>query len=190
MGEAMKWRALLAIAAAAAVLTGCGGDSATGEAGGTAKDSPAGYPRGPTRQFIAPGGDNAVPLYGHEASGNNRRQASAVLERWMRARQAKDFDKECRYFSRTFIKRFVAGDAKQVSRGRVQSCPQALAYFGAKASGDFKDTLGGGIASLRVSGDEGFAQYHGNDGIDYEIPMHREGGRWLVSMAAPIEEEG
>jgi hypothetical protein len=190
MGEVMKWGSALAIAAVLAILVGCGGDSATGDPASTASDPLAGYPKGPTREFIVPGGDNAVPLYGREATQSERDQASKVIQKWMVARAARHFTVECRYFSRGYLQTLVAGDAEQVTDGRVTTCPQALAYFGDDASGDFKNRLGGPIDSLRVGAGQGYAQYHGNDGIDYELPVEKERGRWLVAEAAPISEEG
>jgi hypothetical protein len=185
----MRLGLALALVALAAVAAGCGARAGEGTTS-TASDPLAGYPKGPTREFIEPGGDNSVPLFGHEASPAERKQASVVLERWMQAREARNFARECSYFARKYVKALVVDDAQQVSEGKVKTCPQALAYFGSNASGNFKDTLTGPIGSLRISGVQGFAQYHGNDGVDYEIPMKREGRRWLVSLAAPISRAG
>lgn len=179
---------LALLLAGAALLCGCGGSS-SGETSSTASDPLAGAPPGPTREFIVPGGDNAVPLYGREATAAERRQASAVIHRWMRARAAKDWREDCRYFSKKYVKLLVA-DAHGVSEGRVKTCPQALAFFGPNASGDYVNTLSGPIDSLRVSDGLGFAQWHGKDGIDWEVPMDKEGGSWLVGKAAPISQEG
>jgi hypothetical protein len=142
-----------------------------------------------------------MALHGREGSDAERGQASAVIERWMQARAAKHFTEECRYFARRYVEELVTDDAERVSGGRVKTCPRALAYFGSSASGDFKNTLTGPIDSLRVpepgypgrdpnpaSPDLGFAQYHGKGGINYAIPMYREGGRWWVAAAAPVQE--
>lgn len=191
--------ALLLIAGAAAC--GCG---EAGNSGATsASDRKATYPDGPTRTFIVPYGDNAIPLYGREATAAERQQASATIQKWMRARAAKDFVTECRYFSKSFLKSFVTEDAEVVSEGKVKTCPQALAYFGQDASGDFRNTLTGPLDSLRIpkssssskaagseAVEQGFAQYHGKAGVDYEIPMNREGGKWLVAAAAPLDQSG
>jgi hypothetical protein len=189
MGEMVKVRLVVALTILFAAVAGCGtgaNSAVTATVKQQARNNPLrAYPKGPTRQFIVPGGDNSVPLYGHEATKGERAQASVVLEKWMQAREARNFTRECTYFARKYVKALVVDDAQQVSEGKVRTCPQALAYFGSKASGDFKNTLTGPIGSLRVSGDEGYAQYHGN-GADYEIPMKREGRRWLVSLAAPI----
>jgi len=179
------------------LLAGCGGDRDSGSSSESSNPL-AGYPEGPIREFIIPGGDNAVPEYGREATPRERWQASRVIQKWMRARAARDFGEECRLFSRGYIRALVAEDAEIVSEGEVKTCPQALAYFGSEASGDFKNTLAGPVDSLRVPGidpaqpasNQGFALYHGKDGTDYVIPVEREDGRWLVAKAAPLSREG
>ena len=202
MGGARKLALAFMLLPMVGLLPGCGGGDSSG---GTASEPLSAYPKGPTREFIEPYGDNAIPLYGREGTPAELRQASAVIHKWMRARAARDFVEECRYFSRSYIQTLVQGDAEVVTDGRVKTCPHALAYFGSQASGDFKNTLNGPIDSLRVppvpskgraQGQEpvitnqGFAQYHGRDGVDYEIPMNRERGRWRVSAAAPLDQEG
>jgi hypothetical protein len=185
MGDVM--RLMLGLAVVLAAVAGCGSGKSPSEDNG---DPLAGYPKGPTREFIVPGGDNSVPLAGHEGTRAEREQASAVVARWMQARAAKDFVEECRLFSRGYLRSLVVEDAEQVSEGKVKTCPQALAYFGSSASGDFRNTLSGPIDSLRVTGSRAYAQYHGTDGIDYQLPLEKQGGRWLVAMAAPINQEG
>jgi hypothetical protein len=197
MGEVVKLGLALALVAAVASMAGCG-DGGSSQSS-TLSDPLAGYPKGPTRGFIIPGGDNAVPLYGREATVTERAQASAIVQKWMAARAAKRFSEECRYFSRSYIKALVTEDAEKVTEGRVKTCPQALAYFGPQASGDFKNTLTGPIDSLRapteksahsLNADQGFALFHGKGGSDYEIPMNREGGKWWVGAATPIPRAG
>ncbi|HYQ79571.1 MAG TPA: hypothetical protein VEP91_10735 [Solirubrobacterales bacterium] len=184
--QLLKTLLLLAVLSlVAATAFGCGsGDSNTVESG----PRKVFYPKGPTREFYVVGGDNAVQLYGHEATGGERAQASKVIERWMRARAAKDHAMECSYLARSFVSGFVA-DATNVSNGKVTTCPQALAYFGTSAGGvnHFDDTTTGPIDSLRIESGQGYAQYHGNDGRDYIVPMAREDGGWKVSTAAPFD---
>lgn len=168
-------------------LLGCGGGS---DDQSTTTEEPL-YPwlKGPSREFLIRDYDNAVQIFGHEASKAEREQASRVIEAFMRARAARDFKKECTYFSRRYIKALVKEDALIVSKGKAKTCPQALAYFGSAASGDFKNTMNGPISSLRVRNSEerGYAQYHGLNGRDWIVPVDRENGRWWVSLAAPID---
>ena len=165
---------------------GCGGDSSRLEEGqGKAPFYP--WVKGPSREFLVRGGDNAVQTFGREASQAEREQASRVIENWMRARAAKDWKKDCSYLSRRYVHVLVAEDATQVSGGKIKTCPKALAYFGPYASGNYKNTLAGPIDSLRVKGGQGWAQYHGRDGHDWVLSMDREAGKWWVSIAAPIE---
>lgn len=163
------------------ILAGCGGSSTASSA-----DKESHYPPGPTREFITPDGDNVVPVFGHEGSPAEREEASEVASAWMHARVARDWAKDCAYLSRVYIKEIVA-DAAQTSKGKATTCPAALAFFGPLASGKRVYTLSGPIDSLRVNGNLAYAQYHGRDGIDWVIPMEKEGGRWKVSIAAPID---
>ena len=170
-----------------AVVVGCGGDSSTDE---SVKKPDRIYPlvHGPTREFLVVDGDNAVQLFGREAAVNERAQASKVVGRWMRARAAKDHATECVYLARAFVSEFVT-EATNLSNGKVTTCPRALAYFGTSAGGvnHFDDTTTGPIDSLRIKSGQGYAQYHGNDGHDYIVPMAREDGEWKVSTAAPFD---
>jgi hypothetical protein len=182
--------ALIGIAVFLAVQAlGCGGDASSRT--GTGSQSAALYPwlKGPSREFLVPGGDNAVPTFGREATRGERAQASRTIRPWMRARAAKAWARDCSYFSRKFS-RTITADAHGVSHGKVRTCAQALAFFGSEASGDFVDTLAGSVGSLRVEGGQGYAQYHGNDGHDWVVPMDRESGKWKVAAAAPLEREG
>lgn len=177
---------------AALLMTGCGGgDSATGEAAKQQKVDWSLFPKGPTRQFIIPNGDNAVQTYGREGTPAERAAVSRVLHAWLRARAAKNWAKDCSYLSRYYIK-MITADAHSDSKGKVSGCAATLAYFKGNASGDFANNLPGQIQSLRVGRGEGrgeaeaYAQYHGNDGKDWVVPVTRENGEWRVANAKPF----
>jgi len=180
-----NWKLALVLAMGLA-LAGCGsGDSTT-----VAEREERQYPwlKGPTREFLVPKGDNAVQTFGREATRAQREQASEVIEVWMRARAAKDWKKDCGYFSRRFAKE-ITEDANNASSGKAKTCPQALAYFGPQASGDFKhNNFGDGpVVSLRIGEGHGYAQYHGNDGKDWIVPVEFEkDGLWMISTAKPL----
>jgi hypothetical protein len=186
MGGSWKRGAALVATVLAAVGTGCGGGSASTDVSATS-DPFAGYPEGPTREFIVPGGgDNVIQTFGREATPSEREQASRVIQGWMRARAAQAWKKDCSYWSKK-ARKSITEDAHGVTDGRVKNCPQALAYFGPSASGDYKNNLAGPIDSLRVGEGHGYAQYHGSDGRDWIVPVDQEGGKWLVATGAPIE---
>ena len=179
---------LAVLAWGAGVAVGCGSGEATGETETTAQQERL-YPwlKGPSREFLIRGGDNAVQTFGHEAPDGDRDQASEVIQAWMKARAAQNWKKDCSYFARSYVHQLVAEDATKVTNGRVKTCPQALAYFGHQASGsNYKNTLSGPIDSMRVEEGHGYAQYHGNDGHDWVVGVARENGKWLVSGAAPL----
>jgi hypothetical protein len=170
------------------LIAGCGGGD-DGTVGSKAKAGAVDwslYPPGPTREFVIPGADNAVQEFGHEATKAERQQAAALISKWMHARAEQNWKKDCSYFSGGYIHSLVVTDAVKVSQGKVKNCPQALAYFGHRASGSYKNNLTGAIDSLRIGEGHGYAQYHGNDGHDWIIPVEREEGKWWVSSATPI----
>lgn len=174
------------LALVAAVAIGCGdGDSTTESAGPAIQPI---RPKGPSNEFYVPGGDNAVQLYGREATAAERAQASRVIGAWMRARAAKDHPLECTYMSRSFVKGLVE-DAASVSKGKATTCPATLAFFGFDAGGVnfLTNTMSGPIDSLRIEAGQGYAQYHGNNGHDYIVGVDKEDGKWLVSTTAPFD---
>jgi hypothetical protein len=172
--------ALVLFALMVVIPSACGGDSTA-----TSSSDRSHYPPGPTREFVIPGGDNVVQVFGREGSRAERDEASKVIAAWMRARVARDWAKDCAHLSRAYIKNIVA-DARHTSEGKATTCPTALDFFGPLASGKRVYTLSGPIDSLRVGEGRGYAQYHGREGIDWVVPMEKEGGHWKVAIAAPI----
>jgi hypothetical protein len=188
MGEIRGFSLFVALmACCTALAAGCGGGEATGETETQANQERL-YPwlKGPSREFLIRDGDNAVQTFGREATKAEREQADDVIQAWMKARAAQDWAKDCSYFSREYVHSLIATDAVVVSEGKVKNCAQGLEFFGHAASGSYKNNLAGPIDSLRVSGGQGYAQYHGNDGHDWVITMEREDGKWWVAIASPI----
>ena len=191
----MRLKVGVALIIALAVATGCGsGDSST--VADTGKPRPFPWLKGPSREFLVPEGDNVVQTFGEEATPEERERASRVIALWMKARAVQDWPRDCSYFSRAYKHSFVVTDARVVSEGKVRTCAEALDFFGHQASGkNYKNNLTGSIDSLRVGDGDGvegqaylgFAQYHGNDGRDWIIPLEREGSEWKIAKAAPID---
>jgi hypothetical protein len=182
----MKLVVMLAALGVAVALAGCGGSDSN--AAETVAGKPPLYPwlKGPSREFLVRDGDNAVQIYGQEASAAEREEASRIIHKWMRARAAQAWTKDCSYFASSFAKPLTE-DAHGVSGGKVQTCPQALAFFGHQASGGYKNTFAGrSIVSFRIGEGRGYAQYHGNDGHDWVVVMVRENGKWLVAVSTPL----
>jgi|SRR5215218_980887 len=176
----------LALVVVVALVSGCGGSDSSTVAETTGKPKLYPWLKGPSREFLIRGGDNVVQTFGREATKAEREQADEVIQAWMKARAAQAWAKDCSYFSRGYIHNLIYTDAVQVSGGKVKNCPQGLAYFGHQASGSYKNNLTGPIDSLRVGEGQGYAQYHGNDGHDWIIPVGRENGKWLIANATPI----
>ncbi len=175
---------MLSAALLAAAFAGCGGGSTS--AADTSKQAQL-YPwlKGPSRQFLIRNGDNVVQTFGREATPAERAQLTRVIHGWLRARAAQAWAKDCSYFAPAYA-RSLTLDAHRVTGGKVKTCPQALHHFGHEASGSYKNNLEGPIVSLRIGEGHGYAQYHGNDGHDWIVPVRRQNGEWLVSNATPI----
>lgn len=191
MGGRLILRSTCVLVLLIVVLGGCGGGSGSSTEAAETESRPYPWVKGPTREFLHPGGDNVVQTFGEEGTTAEREQASRVIEAWMRARAVQDWKKDCSYFSR-YYRKIITDDAHGVTHGKVKNCAQALAYFKHEASGDYVNNLSGPIDSLRVGVFKGqrnqaYAQYHGNDGKDWIVPMNRDGRLWKVSIASPIE---
>ena len=193
MGGVVKAGTVLLLALACGCLgSGCGSDTGADSTAAEAQLYP--WLKGPSREFLVPDGDNVVQTFGEEGTPRERAEATAVIAAWLRAREARDFEKDCSYYSRGYAE-LLAEDANNVTDGRTKTCAQALAYFKHNASGNYVNTLSGSIDSLRVGegqrvdgilGVMAYAQYHGNDGNDWVVPLEREGGEWRIAKAAPI----
>lgn len=201
MGERRKLVAIALALVALIAAAGCGGGGDSGSTSGSGSKEEtvdwSMYPPGPTRQFIVPGKDNAVQTFGWEATAAERKQATSIIAAWLRARAVTNWMKDCSYFSEGFAEE-ITEDAHSVSpdkekvksytSGGQKSCAEALAFFGEEASGDYRNTFGQGpVVSLRINETHGYAQYHGNDGLDWVVPVALENGEWRISNATPIE---
>jgi hypothetical protein len=167
------------------VAFGCGGNGATGTSSAETAERPYPNIEGKAREFLIPGGDNTVQVFGEEATTGEREAASKVIHLWMKARVAEDWPADCRYLSRAYSKTLVK-DAHEVTEGKVTTCPEALDYFGPNASGTSGNTLTGSIDSLRVKAPRAYAQWHGPD-EDWVLPVRLEDEQWKVESASPIE---
>jgi hypothetical protein len=179
-------RALILFMLGAVALTGCGG----GDADGTSETSAERlypYVKGPSREFLVAGEDNAVQTFGREATEAEREEASRVIEAWMRAREDEDWAKACRYLSRE-SQVYLAESGAYMAQKKFTSCAKGWAVI---AEQDFSpkpvNNMDGPIDSLRLGEGHGYAQYHGNDGMDWVVPVTREDGVWKVTKADPIE---
>ena len=185
MGAGRGLCALALLIVSAALLGGCGDDSSTAD-DIAAKERIFPNVTGPTREFLVPEGDNIVQLSGTEGTEAEREQASRVIAAWMRARLASNWAEDCKHLSSAYKTNLVK-DAYAVSGEKVKTCPGALDYFGEQASGELIDNYDGEVDSLRVEGKGAYAQYHGTDGKDWIVPLEREGGVWMVTIAAPLD---
>ncbi len=165
------------------LVSACGGNGSTD--GQQPSENPmAGYPKGPTRQFILPGSDNVVQVFGREATAAERKQASSLVQAWLLARVQGEWDAACSYMHERSAASTV--EAAESYGNRFETCPKALAQVTRQGEAP-RDNIKGGVVSLRIESGQGFAQYHGKEGRDWILSMRREDGIWKVADVAPIE---
>lgn len=170
----------LAAIVAALLLAGCGG-------GGDSTSSAAIIPgtataaRDQAKSFLTPGGDNSIQIYGKEAGAAEREAASTMLESYMAARAAEDWERACTIV----VPSTVDGMERLVVPGG--GCVATLTAFAeGLAPGAWDDTMTGPIDSLRVKDVNAFALYHGTGGTDYFVQMTTQfGGVWKVAALEP-----
>lgn len=180
----------LLLAALLALLGGCGsgnGGTTAAGAGGHPQARDASGGKGGSAGFIVPGGDNSVQEFGREASPGEREAASRILQGYLRARAASDFGAQCAALARSAVEPLEELSAPGGSSGRGNAaCGAALQRLAGSRPGP-ADTMTRPIGALRVQGARGFALYHGAGGIDYVVPMRREGVLWKVATLEPVE---
>lgn len=179
-------RATVLFVLGALVFAGCG----SGDSGSSSETSAERiYPtvKGPSREFLVEGEDNAVQTFGREATKAEREQASRVIEAWMGAREDEDWAKGCKYLSKD-AQVYLAKSGALLSQSKVTSCVKGWTIVAEQNfAPSLKNNMDGPIDSLRLGEGHGYAQYHGNDGMDWVVPVTREDGVWKVTGADPIE---
>jgi hypothetical protein len=154
-------------------------DSGTDDSGSSAGKGSA--------AFRTPGGDNSIQNFGDEADAAEVAAASTVLAAYLRTRAKDEWAQECAYLAKAAIAPLeeLAGRSPQL---KGKGCAAILAALGSGVPASARaNTMTSGIASLRFEGDRGFALYHGPKGVNYFVPMVKEGGEWKVGALAPSE---
>jgi hypothetical protein len=182
--QAMLSLAVVLLLALAGEASGCGSGGSTSEAE-TPRNPLAGYPKGPTRQFIAPGGDNAVQEFGREAAAAERKQVSKTVEAWLRARVIDEWARACSYMYKK-LTAYAIVTGSEVSGKHLTTCAEGLAALTRNAETP-RDPIKGGVASLRIKAGQGYAQYHGKEGRDWILSVQREDGTWKIANLYPLE---
>jgi hypothetical protein len=138
-------------------------------------------------EFLSPKGKNQIAKFGQEADVEEREAASSALEESLQARAGGDWATQCETLSATGIKNVEGSVA---ANGAGPSCAKQLEAQ-AQPLSETKEiranTMTGPIAVLRVKGNKGFALYHGAKGLDYAMPMTKEGDEWKVNALVTQE---
>lgn len=191
--------ALFAAALLVAAFGGCGGgDATTASSGSTTRGSAAndggdgvpdgkGEPSQESSRFGTPGADDSIQRTGQEASVAEREAASTVVLAYLRAGAAEDRAAQCSYLAAEAarpLERIGAAGTEGSGTGCPQGLDQLLKLAPKAAHGA---APAGAVGSLRVEGDRGFALFHGKDGLDYMMPLVKEGGEWKIASVVALE---
>ena len=165
--------------------TGKADGSAGGTGGGPAKSGQSSNEG--SAPFRTSGGDNSIQNFGEEASPAELEAATVALSGYLDARAKGSWAKSCTYLARSAVAP-LEQLASSSPKLKGKDCGAILAALEGRAPASSRvSTLKGPIASLRFEGERGFALYHGPDGVDYFVPMVKEGGSWKVGALAPSE---
>lgn len=182
----------------AALAVGCGsGDSSsssesssTADSASSTADSGSGSgATGASAEFVKPGSKNTIVKFGKEASAAEREAASQVLTGNLQARAAGNWAAQCSSLTAAAVQEIEQGAASPGSgaKGDCAKNLEAQAEPIAASKAVRANTLTGPIDVLRVEGDKAFALYHGTKGVNYAMPMTKEGGVWKVDSLVTQE---
>lgn len=181
---------LICAIAAAALLSGCGGDgsddtSVSSNGAEAANGGRAGSRAAARGVPLAKGGDNSIQTYGVEAPRADRARATAVAKAYLGARANRDWGKACSYLV-TLMRAKLAQLAKY-SKGRAAGCAGAMESFAAQTpKAELRAAADIEALSLRVKGPQGFLIYRDDKGEPYDLSLNLLGGDWKVAALTGI----
>jgi hypothetical protein len=173
----------------------------SGSQGGSSKESPGSGERSPeedsgagggsgssgeerSSSFRTPGGDNSIQEYGSEADAEERAKATKTIATFYSASGGEDWAKVCGALSAKNVES-MKQFAKRIPNVKSADCPGVLAVLISGGKGNPPERIKGGVVSLRVEGDIGFALFHGVNGKNYAFPLTLEEGEWKLTSLAP-----
>ncbi|HZO07239.1 MAG TPA: hypothetical protein VFB52_12700, partial [Solirubrobacterales bacterium] len=120
-----------------------------------------------------------VQRFGVEASAAERQEAAEAVGSFIEGSAEKRWQPVCQSLSKAIRGSF---EEAAVAQGDDGGCPQVLGQIAARTPTYMpEDNMARAVGSLRVEGNTGYALYRGTDGLDYAIPVDREGGHWKVA---------
>ena len=134
--------------------------------------------------FRTPGGDNSIQEYGDEAGAEERAKTTKTIVTFYSASAGEEWAKVCGVLSAKNVKSMKLF-AKRIPNVKSDDCAGVLAVIDSGAKASPPERIKGGVVSLRVEGDIGFALYHGANGKNYAFPLTLEDGEWKLTSIAP-----
>ena len=161
-----------------------GGSSKQGSGGGSGSEAGGGS-GGEERSssFRTPGGDNSIQEFGEESDAEERAEVTKTIVTLYSASAAKEWSKVCGVLSAKNLKSLKLF-AKHIPNVQSSDCPGVLKVVYSNVANP-PEEIKGGVVSLRIEGDTGFALYHGTDGKNYAFPLTRENGEWKLTSLGP-----
>jgi hypothetical protein len=169
-------------------LAACGGASHGTSASSRASDTtpatsttegPSGQPSRP------PQNDDYISTYGHEATEPDRREITALVNRYYAAAVAEDGARACPmiYSSVALSLPKDYGNSSSPSYMHGKSCPAVLSnmfkHLPGQTTADLASTK---VTGVRVRGNHGFAQFTSRSFPTGEIAVGKEGGTWKLMV--------
>ncbi len=164
------------------LVAGCGGGADPSNSVGKEGRTDA------SAAFLRPNDPSTDKLvkFGAEAPAEVREEASAVLTRNLKAREAAEFETQCATLAQKPIARITGAKGPEASK----SCAKDLRKEAEPLSSSLPfrtNQLSGPISALRLEGNKGYALFHGMDSDDYAMPMIKEGPEWKVASILTIK---
>lgn len=160
---------------------GSSGSNSSSPTGSAVEPAPLRVSGGGSAPFRKPGGDNSIQDFGGEADEAELEEAAEVVHGFLVARANEDWAAACSYFSKAMVTQ-LEQLASQSGQLKDKGCPPIIDALTASVSSVIRQALTEvDAASLRYDDERAFLIYHGAEGIDYFMPLVREGGAWRVS---------
>jgi hypothetical protein len=136
--------------------------------------------------FETKGGDNSIQESGSEAGAFEVSQAAIALHGYLNARAAGEWAKACSYMAAGVTAQLAQFSAGSAGDKKTPSCAKLLAGLSVGIpAATMREAAQADVGALRVEGESAFLLCHGAHGVDYFMPMDREGGDWKVAAIAP-----
>ncbi len=171
-------------------------DGQGSSAGGQSDSSPPPVSGAPVEgsKEAAPGvptskhGDDSIQTYGVEAGSDERAEATAVVQEFLDARAARNWEQACSLLAAKPLTEYE-NLLKDSTKKGIPACAEAMRVFatGVPDSAFAEEAEISEVLSLRTDDEYAFLIYTRPDGKVYATAISREGGSWKIISVGPTE---